>query len=641
MTIAILPARLANQIAAGEVVERPASVIKELIENSLDAGATKIHIDIDKGGIKKIKITDNGHGIVKDQLTLALSRHATSKIKDLNDLESINSLGFRGEALASISSVARLTLTSKPKQQSTAWQAIAEGRDMSVNVKPAAHPDGTSIEVLDLFFNTPARRKFLRTEKTEFNHIDEVVRRIALAHFDVAFMLTHNGNIVRQYRIANTQAQYTKRVAMVCGQKFIDHAIAVDCPHDNMTLSGWLAKPSFSRNQNDLCYSYVNGRMMRDKLINHAIRQAYADLLPADTYPAFVLFLQLDHKEVDVNVHPAKHEVRFHQSRYVHDFIYSVCHKSLLSALAGEDILEESDNTIGISSEQVEPSGFSLAQNTSVSYQRDYIKPLQQIKNDSANGNNYAAAGKAQNNVGLKVAAENYQTLMATPIANSEQARQLTTNGESSDNSATDVATSTRANQPCLINVYAPGFALYQAKEGVRVLSLFKLARVTNSKLVAQSWQSEGNQSADRAEGLVSQPLLLPVMVTLSEQQKALASAEQVLLSSAGIVFTEKSTNKIQIRQFPALLREQNVSSAFICIIDELSALKNKENPEPLTVQSCCESIAAAMVLAQYDNSQADSLLNLAKNLFNEQLSQQLLLNSIPLDLTSHIKQLL
>ena len=280
MTIAILPARLANQIAAGEVVERPASVIKELIENSLDAGATSIHIDIDRGGIKKIKITDNGYGIVKDELTLALSRHATSKIKNLNDLEAIDSLGFRGEALASISSVARLTLTSKPQSQATAWQAVAEGRDMSVSIKPAAHPDGTSIEVLDLFFNTPARRKFLRTEKTEFNHIDEVVRRIALAHFEVSFTLTHNGNTIRQYRMASTHAQCIKRVAMVCGPKFIEHAVEVDCPHDNMTLSGWLAKPSFSRSQNDLCYSYVNGRMMRDKLINHAIRQAYADLLP-------------------------------------------------------------------------------------------------------------------------------------------------------------------------------------------------------------------------------------------------------------------------------------------------------------------------------------------------------------------------
>ena len=224
MTIEILPARLANQIAAGEVVERPASVIKELVENSLDADATAIHIEVDKGGVKRIRISDNGIGIVKDELTLALSRHATSKIKSLNDLEAIHSLGFRGEALASISSVARLTLTSKPKNQDTAWQANAEGRDMAVTITPAAHPDGTTIEVLDLFFNTPARRKFLRTDKTEFNHIDEVIRRIALARFDVTFTLTHNGKIIRQYRAATNKAQNAKRVAMVCGQKFIEHS---------------------------------------------------------------------------------------------------------------------------------------------------------------------------------------------------------------------------------------------------------------------------------------------------------------------------------------------------------------------------------------------------------------------------------
>ena len=382
MTIAILPARLANQIAAGEVVERPASVIKELIENSLDAGASAINIDIDKGGIKKIKITDNGSGIFKDELALALSRHATSKIKNLNDLEAINSLGFRGEALASISSVARLTLTSKPNAQETAWQANAQGRDMAVELKPAAHPDGTTIEVLDLFFNTPARRKFLRTEKTEFNHIDEVVRRIALAHFDVSFTLIHNAKIIRQYRAANTQTQCNKRVAMVCGQKFIENAIQIDCPHDSMKLSGWLAKPSFSRNQNDLCYSYVNGRMMRDKLFNHAIRQAYASLLPDDTYPAFVLFLQLDYREVDVNVHPAKHEVRFHQSRYVHDFIYSVCHKALISdfqpSLAEETVVTGNREVNFLDGHQ--PATTNDLSGEDVSYQQqDYIKPLQQV----------------------------------------------------------------------------------------------------------------------------------------------------------------------------------------------------------------------------------------------------------------------
>ena len=325
MTIEILPARLANQIAAGEVVERPASVVKELVENSLDAGATQLRIEIDKGGAKRIKITDNGCGIVKEQLTLALSRHATSKIKNLDDLEAISSLGFRGEALASISSVARLTLTSKPVDQEQAWQAMAEGRDMAVNVQPAAHPDGTTIEVNDLFFNTPARRKFLRTEKTEFSHIEEVIKRIALARFDVGFTLVHNGKTVKQYRAAKQASQYSRRVAQVCGQSFIDNALEVSCQHEGLELVGWLAKPSFYRKQNDLCYSYVNGRMMRDKLINHAIRQAYAELLPHESYPAFVLFLNLDYREVDVNVHPAKHEVRFHQGRYVHDFILSVC----------------------------------------------------------------------------------------------------------------------------------------------------------------------------------------------------------------------------------------------------------------------------------------------------------------------------
>ena len=227
MTIAILPARLANQIAAGEVVERPASVVKELVENSIDAGATMIKIDIEKGGAKRIRISDDGKGIAKDELALALSRHATSKIKDLDDLEAISSLGFRGEALASISSVARLTLTSKPELQSSAWQANAEGRDMAVSVKPAAHPKGTTIDVSDLFFNTPARRKFLRTEKTEFAHIEEVIKRIALAHFDITFVLTHNHKVVKQFRVANSSIQRSKRVAQVCGQKFIDNAIEV------------------------------------------------------------------------------------------------------------------------------------------------------------------------------------------------------------------------------------------------------------------------------------------------------------------------------------------------------------------------------------------------------------------------------
>ncbi|OBT01752.1 DNA mismatch repair protein MutL [Vibrio cyclitrophicus] len=322
MTIKILPARLANQIAAGEVVERPASVVKELVENSLDSGATRIDIDIEKGGAKMIRVRDNGKGIVKDELALALSRHATSKIHTLDDLEAIVSLGFRGEALASISSVARLTMTSRPATQDQAWAAHSEGRDMQVKLQPAAHPIGTSVEVLDLFFNTPARRKFLRTEKTEFTHIDELLKRIALSRFDVTINLRHNGKMIRQYRAAKTDVQAEKRIAAVCGNPFVRHMLKIELEHQGLKLHGWITTPEGARQQSDLQYCYVNGRMMRDKLINHAIRQSYETSLRPDQFATYVLFIELDPHQVDVNVHPAKHEVRFHQARLVHDFIY-------------------------------------------------------------------------------------------------------------------------------------------------------------------------------------------------------------------------------------------------------------------------------------------------------------------------------
>lgn len=340
MPIQILSPQLANQIAAGEVVERPASVVKELVENSLDAGATSISIDIDKGGSKLIRIRDNGCGIAQAELELALCRHATSKISQLTDLEQIVSLGFRGEALASISSVSRLTLTSKPAQQESAWQAMAEGRDMQVQLKPAAHPTGTSIEVLDLFFNTPARRRFLRSDKTEFGHIDELVKRLALSRYDVQWQLQHNGQPVRQLKIATDQAGRQKRLAQLCGKAFAESALFVESQYEQMRLWGWIQVPEACQAQPACQYSYVNGRMMRDKLLNHAIRQAYADSLAPGVQPAFVLYLELDPQQVDVNVHPAKHEVRFHQARLVHDFVASalaqVCQQPALFSDAGQ-----------------------------------------------------------------------------------------------------------------------------------------------------------------------------------------------------------------------------------------------------------------------------------------------------------------
>lgn len=320
-----LPNLLANQIAAGEVVERPASVVKELIENSLDAGATQIEVDIEQGGVRLIRVRDNGAGIHEDDLPLALSRHATSKIIQAEDLAQIMTLGFRGEALASIASVSRLTLTSS-QAKSTGWQVATEGDVLSEKI-PAAHPQGTTVEIRDLFFNTPARRKFLRSEKTEFDHIDELIKRIALSSFSVGITLKHNQRIVRQYFPATSSSH--ERLSALCGPAFVENAVHIEAQGAGMSIKGWLALPTFSRSQADLQYFYVNGRMVRDKLVMHAVKEAYHDVLYRDRYPAYILFLDVPPLQVDVNVHPTKHEVRFREGRVVHDFILRSVHDAL------------------------------------------------------------------------------------------------------------------------------------------------------------------------------------------------------------------------------------------------------------------------------------------------------------------------
>lgn len=302
--IELLSPRLANQIAAGEVVERPASVIKELLENSIDSGAKRIDVDVEQGGVKLLRVRDDGSGISSDDLPLALARHATSKIRDLEDLERVMSLGFRGEALASISSVARLTLTSRTRSADQAWQVETEGRDMAPRVQPAAHPVGTSVEVRDLFFNTPARRKFLKAEKTEFDHLQEVIKRLALARFDVAFHLRHNGKTILSLHEANDDAARARRVAAVCGAGFLEQALPIEIERNGLRLWGWVGLPTFSRSQADLQYFFVNGRAVRDKLVAHAVRQAYRDVLFNGRHPTFVLFFEVDPSVVDVNVHP-------------------------------------------------------------------------------------------------------------------------------------------------------------------------------------------------------------------------------------------------------------------------------------------------------------------------------------------------
>ncbi|MBW3568127.1 MAG: DNA mismatch repair endonuclease MutL [Proteobacteria bacterium] len=329
MPIRELPPQLVNQIAAGEVVERPASVVKELLENALDAGASRIQLDIEEGGIRLIRIRDNGHGMPRDELPLSVARHATSKIASLDDLEHVASLGFRGEALPSIGSVARLSITSRTAEMTEAARIEGDGSGRYSAPVPAAHPQGTSIEVRDLFFNTPARRKFMRTEKTEFGHVQQVVERIALSRFGLDLQLAHNGKRVLNIAAAHDANGEDRRIAAVCGQAFVDNAVRIEYEASGLKLFGWIGLPTFSRSQADLQHFFVNGRMVRDKVIAHAVRQAFQDVLFHGRHPAFVLFLEMDPAGVDVNAHPTKHEVRFRNGRQVHDFLFRTLHKVL------------------------------------------------------------------------------------------------------------------------------------------------------------------------------------------------------------------------------------------------------------------------------------------------------------------------
>lgn len=510
MPIQILPPQLANQIAAGEVVERPASVVKELVENSLDAGADQILIEIERGGSKKILIRDNGSGIAEAELGLALSRHATSKISSLDDLEQIVSLGFRGEALASISSVSRLTLTSKPAAQDKAWQAYAEGRDMQVQIKPAAHPDGSSIEVLDLFFNTPARRKFLRSDKTEFAHIDELVKRLALSRFDVSWTLIHNGQTVRQLKKADSREAQQKRVAALCGKNFLQQAAFVEVAYDDLKLWGWVLQPSACKEQLQCQYSYVNGRMMKDKLLNHAIRQAYGSMLSSDQQPAFVLYLDINPRQVDVNVHPAKHEVRFHQARLVHDFVASALTNALLQ-------LEPQHH----SSEVVappEPSAFSMPEAPTP-------KPASGYSQHSAIAPAYAARPSAY-------AGQPYRPAVAQPAAQSWPVFAEKTQRVEQSTAAVHNETLISQNR-------------YLVCSGSDQLWLVDIAASA-----ARLWLEQG---ADPLS------LLMPVRLTLQQTEQEFLLSKADLLSHLGFDFLVSNQTLI-VRAVPAWLRQSAVA---------------------------------------------------------------------------------
>lgn len=552
MTIKILPPQLANQIAAGEVVERPASVVKELTENSLDAGATRIEIEIDKGGARRISIRDNGCGIAKDELPMALARHATSKIASLDDLEAIMSLGFRGEALASISSVSRLTLTSRPEAQEGAWQAYAQGREMDVSLKPAAHPCGTTLEVLDLFYNTPARRKFLRTEKTEFAHIDEVIRRIALVRFDVEFSLSHNGKRVRHYRAASEQKQQERRLAAICGSAFLEHALHLEWQHDSLGLTGWVADPRAAGQFSDLQYCYVNGRMMRDKLINHAIRQAYQDKLGADQQPAYVLYLTIDPHQVDVNVHPAKHEVRFHQSRLVHDFIYQGVLSALQSATETLPEMTETPVTSGATNRSAAGENLYASPTRPATADRGAVPA-----DDSGRRREQTASRGAGATPPVSYTAPRYQTregelyqrmLSSAQLPASAQEKVSAPERSQSADPGVPLASHPRSFGRVL-TVLRQAYALTEHQEGLQLISL----------PVASRWLIQAQLQPGEAP-LRSQPLLIPVRLKTEKSERQALSIHSESLQSMGLEFATDAQH-VTLRGVPLPLRTQNLQN--------------------------------------------------------------------------------
>jgi DNA mismatch repair protein MutL len=515
--IQTLPPLLANQIAAGEVIERPASVVKELVENSLDAGATKIDLDIEQGGVHLIRVRDNGSGIHRDDLPLALNRHATSKVQTYEDLEKINTLGFRGEALASVSSVSHLEVSSAIAN-ATGWKITMQGTAELPKVNPVSHPQGTTVEVYDLFFNTPARRKFLRSEKTEFDHIDELIKRIALSHPEVTFTLKHNQRQVRQYLAAHSAAEREQRVALLCGNAFVDNAVHVATEASGLKLSGWIALPTFSRSQADLQYFYVNGRMVRDKLVAHAVKQAYQDVLYGDRYPAYALFLEIAPQQVDVNVHPTKHEVRFRESRMVHDFICSTLQNVLSDIRPGH---EQTRPTV-----LVEKPAPAMATATST--------PAQPIVQSTPLRSSYVPA----------------QQVMPVKIR-----EQMAVYGKLHEASAKPAPVAAPVE-----NVAPPlGFALAQL-QGIYILAENSHGLVMVDMHAAhERVMYERLKNKLQEQKLVAQPLLLPLTVTLSEKEVNQLQLQQNLFTTLALKIERLGPTVVIVREVPDLLRDINV----------------------------------------------------------------------------------
>jgi DNA mismatch repair protein MutL len=521
--IHLLPSQLVNQIAAGEVVERPASVAKELIENALDAGAGRIEVETEQGGVKLLRVRDDGCGIERDDLALALARHATSKVLDLPDLERVSSMGFRGEALPSIASVSQLELVSRVAGAERAWRIDLEQGEPS----PAAHPPGTTVSVRDLFFNTPARRKFLRTERTELGHLDTLVRRLALGRMEVGVRLAHNGRELLQVRGAATRLEQERRLADLLGTGFLQQALYLEQEAGGLRLWGWVARPAFSRAQADMQHFFVNRRMVRDRLVTHAVRQAYQDVLYHGRHPAYVLSLELDPRLVDVNVHPTKHEVRFREGRLVHDFLF----RTLERALA-----------------RTHPGGEAGA----------------------APGGD----GAADHAPGLRPAmslSPSEQGAMALGVSERPGAYQASFRMQQPGAPVSPPSPTPAGPVPPL------GFALAQL-HGVYILAQAEDGLVLVDMHAAHERVTyERFKTLLAQQGIRRQPLLLPARVAVSPREADLAEEQRELILELGLEVDRSGTDSLLVRAIPALLQGADAERLLRDLLSDLVVLGSSD----------------------------------------------------------------
>ena len=560
--------RLANQIAAGEVVERPASVVKELLENALDAGATVITVDVDEGGVKRIRITDNGVGIEGEDLPLALARHATSKIASIDDLEAVATLGFRGEALASIASVSKLSVTSNASDNPSRGQvARCEGREMEVTLSPAAHPRGTTLEIRDLFYNTPARRKFLRTERTELARVEEVVKRTALARPDVSFVLSHNGKALHRLTAGMTEHDLQRRVIGICGESFARESVVIDRVAHGLSLRGWVGLPTFSRSQADLQYFFVNGRVVKDKVITHSVRQAYRDVLYGGRHPAYVLFLELDANRVDVNVHPTKHEVRFRDSRSVHGFVFSTLGRALADVRPADMANRANIDQVAES----QPLGNQFQQ---VSMGLEIPRGTDSLSEPAGNANSFNEAPR--------------QPTVFSPAGSDTGAI-----------SAGMSAVSSASGAPLQGNDVPPlGFAM------AHLHGTYIVAQNTDGMVLVDAHAAHERITYERLKAaranasIASQPLLVPMPIKLTTAEMGAYEEFSDLFSQLGLVIDAASDDIVLIREIPVILARDNAVNLLRDVLGDLAEVGHSDRlsarmDEILATMACHGSVRA------------------------------------------------